>query len=145
MPGQILLVDDDAQIRLSLSEALDDFGFNVELAESAEDALSKIASSKPQVVLSDIRMPGMDGLELLKLLRERVPDVDVVLMTAFDDMPTVVSAMREGAFDFLVKPVNLDELEEVLKRALEDKRTRERARLEVEDQAKSYQGDQDYQ
>ena len=129
MAGHILLVDDDAQIRTSLSEALEDFGFLVDLAESAEEALSKIASSKPDIVLSDIRMPGMDGIELLKLLRERTPDVDVVLMTAFDDMPTVVSAMREGAFDFLVKPVNLDELEEVLKRALADHRTRERARL----------------
>ena len=139
MAGHILLVDDDAQIRTSLSEALEDFGFLVDLAESAEEALSKIASSKPDIVLSDIRMPGMDGIELLKLLRERTPDVDVVLMTAFDDMPTVVSAMREGAFDFLVKPVNLDELEEVLKRALADHRTRERARLQVEDEAKSYQ------
>lgn len=139
MAGHILLVDDDGQIRTSLSEALEDFGFQVDLAESAEAALSSIGSSRPQVVLSDIRMPGMDGIELLKLLRERVPDVDVVLMTAFDDMPTVVSAMREGAFDFLVKPVNLDELEEVLKRALADQRTRERGRQEVEDQARSYQ------
>jgi DNA-binding NtrC family response regulator len=139
MAGKILLVDDDAQIRTSLSEALEDFGFRVDLADSAEAALSSVAEAKPQVVLSDIRMPGMDGIELLKLLRERAPDVDVVLMTAFDDMPTVVSAMREGAFDFLVKPVILDELEEVLKRALADQKTRERARQEVEDQAKSYQ------
>ena len=139
MAGRVLLVDDDPRIRTSLSEALADFGFQVDLAESGEAALSLMGSSKPQVVLSDIRMPGMDGIELLKLLRERAPEVDVVLMTAFDDMPTVVSAMREGAFDFLVKPVNLDELEEVLKRALADQRTRERARLEAEDRAKSYQ------
>jgi DNA-binding NtrC family response regulator len=139
MAGKILLVDDDAQVRTSLSEALEDFGFGVAVADSAENALSSISTLKPQVVLSDIRMPGMDGIELLKLLRERDPEVDVVLMTAFDDMPTVVSAMREGAFDFLVKPVNLDELEEVLKKALADQRTRERARQEAEEQARSYQ------
>jgi DNA-binding NtrC family response regulator len=139
MAGKILLVDDDAQIRTSISEALEDFGFRVDLADSAEAALSAVSASKPQVVLSDIRMPGMDGIELLKLLKQRISELDVVLMTAFDDMPTVVSAMREGAFDFLVKPVNLDELEEVLKRALADQRTRERARQEVEDHAKSYQ------
>jgi two-component system response regulator AtoC len=139
MAGRILLVDDDSQVRISLSEALEDFGFDVSVVESAEGALSVFSALKPELVLSDIRMPGLDGIELLKLLREREPDVDVVLMTAFDDMPTVVSAMREGAFDFLVKPVNLDELEEVLKRALADHRTRERARREVEDQARSYQ------
>jgi DNA-binding NtrC family response regulator len=139
MAGKILLVDDDPQVRISLSEALEDFGFGVSVADSAENALSSISALRPQVVLSDIRMPGMDGIELLKLLRERDPEVDVVLMTAFDDMPTVVSAMREGAFDFLVKPVNLDELEEVLKKALADQRTRERARQEAEEQARSYQ------
>ncbi len=138
MGGRILLVDDDARVRTSLAEALDELGFQVDVAESAESALSCLAATKPQVVLSDIRMPGMDGIALLKLLRERVPDVDVVLMTAYDDMPTVVSAMREGAFDFLVKPTNLDELEEVLKRALADQKTRERAQREVEDRSRSY-------
>jgi two-component system response regulator AtoC len=139
MAGRVLLVDDDAQIRVSLSEALEDLGFVVRLAESAEEALSRIAEAKPQLVLSDIRMPGMDGIQLLKLIKERAPGVDVVLMTAFDDMPTVVTAMREGAFDFLVKPVHLDELEEVLKRALADHRTRERTQRATEDEARSYQ------
>jgi len=139
MPGRILLVDDDPQIRVSLSEALDDMGHGVSVAESAEGALSQIGTAKPQVVLSDIRMPGMDGIQLLKLIRERALEVDVILMTAFDDMPTVVSAMREGAFDFLVKPVNLDELEEVLKRALADQKARERNRRDTEDRARSFQ------
>ena len=139
MPGRVLLVDDDVQVRRSLSEALEDFGFVVTTAESGEAALPAVAAARPDVVLSDIRMPGMDGIELLRLLRERVPDTYVVLITAFDDMPTVVSAMREGAFDFLVKPVNLDELEEVLRRALADGRVREQARQEAEDRARSYQ------
>ncbi|HSG09299.1 MAG TPA: sigma-54 dependent transcriptional regulator [Longimicrobiales bacterium] len=138
MPGRVLLVDDDPQVRTSLSEALQDFGLAVETAGSGEAALSMVGGYRPDVVLSDIRMPGMDGIELLRLLKERMPDVYVVLITAFDDMPTVVSAMREGAFDFLVKPLNLDELEEVLKRALADRRVRERGRQEMEDQARSY-------
>jgi DNA-binding NtrC family response regulator len=139
MPGRVLLVDDDPGVRTSLSEALEDFGFSVDIADSGESALARISASRPDVVLSDIRMPGMDGIELLKLLKERVPETSVVLITAFDDMPTVVSAMREGAFDFLVKPLNLDELEEVLRRAFADRRIRERSRQDAEDQARSYQ------
>lgn len=91
---RILIVDDDATIRDSLSEALADNATEVRTAEDAERALALIDESLPDVVLSDVRMPGLDGLTLLKLLRERAPSVDVILMTAFDDMPTVVTAMR---------------------------------------------------
>jgi DNA-binding NtrC family response regulator len=83
-------------------------------------------------------MPGLDGIELLRTIRERAPGVDVVLMTAYDDMPTVVSAMREGAADFLSKPINLHELRQVLGRVLEDRRTRERAKRKEEDEAAPY-------
>ena len=137
--NRIWIIDDDRSIRWVLEKALQKAGMEVSLFPSADGIIDALSRGQPDAIVSDVRMPGMDGIELLKLLRERAPDLDVVLMTAFDDMPTVVSAMREGAFDFLVKPVNLDELEEVLKRALADQRTRERAQQEVEDRAKSYQ------
>jgi len=139
---RILIVDDDATIRDSLSEALADNATDVRTAEDAERALALIDESLPDVVLSDVRMPGLDGLSLLKLLRERAPTVDVLLMTAFDDMPTVVSAMREGACDFLVKPLDLHDLRRVLKRVFEDRRTRERARRAVEEEASEYRLDE---
>jgi DNA-binding NtrC family response regulator len=125
MPHRLLLVEDDPAVRRSLAETLADEGFAVHTAESGEQALSRLADAAPDVVISDVRMPGLDGLELLKLLRERAPGIDVILMTAYDDMPTVARAMREGAFDFLVKPLELVELRQVLRRLLDDRRARD--------------------
>ncbi|UCG85360.1 MAG: sigma-54-dependent Fis family transcriptional regulator, partial [Gemmatimonadota bacterium] len=138
----ILIVDDDATIRDSLSEALTDNATDVRTADDAERALALIGESPPDVVLSDVRMPGLDGLALLKLVRERAPTVDIILMTAFDDMPTVVTAMREGACDFLVKPLDLHDLRLVLRRVSEDRSTRERARRAAEEQASEYRLDE---
>jgi two-component system, NtrC family, response regulator HydG len=124
MRRRLLVVDDDDTIRDSLVEALSDSSTEIAAAESAERALSIVGTRGADVVLTDVRMAGMDGVELLRLLRERVPDIDVVLMTAFDDMTTVVSAMREGAVEVLVKPLDLHELRRVLARVFEDRQTR---------------------
>jgi two-component system response regulator AtoC len=124
MKRSILIVDDDAWIRDSLTDALSRSGNEVRTSDSAEAALAALAESPADVVLTDVRMPGMDGLELLRLLRERMPDVAVVLMTAYDDLPTVSSAMREGAADFLVKPLDLHQLRGVVDRVFEDRRAR---------------------
>src|SRR5262245_44689558 len=127
MPRRVLIVDDDPVIRASLSEALADDGIAAEVAENATAALAALEHVSPDIVLSDVRMPDVDGLALLKLLRERAPSIDVILMTAFDDMPTVVSAMRGGAVEFLVKPINLGRLRQVVTRVFEDRRLRQRA------------------
>jgi len=126
MTQSLLIVDDDATIREALAEALPDKVTTVQVADSAEAALALIGAGGIDVVLSDIRMPGLDGLALLRLLRERTPDIDVVLMTAFDDMATVVSAMREGALEFLVKPLDLHALRRVLAGVFADRRLRGR-------------------
>jgi two-component system response regulator AtoC len=128
MPRHLLIVDDDATIRTSLSEALADGGTTeVRVAEGPHRALAMLDAATPDVVLSDVRMPDMDGIAFLKLLRERAPSVDVVLMTAYDDMPTVVSAMREGAVEFLVKPLDLHQVRRVLDAVFDDRRARARA------------------
>src|SRR5688500_9249875 len=124
MTNALLIVDDDATIRESLAEALGEGDIDVHTAESAEKALSVMGGAHIDVVLSDIRMPGLDGLGLLRLLHERAPHVDVVLMTAFDDMPTVVSGMREGAVEFLVKPLDLHALRRVLAAIFADRSAR---------------------
>ena len=142
MTARILVVDDDETVRTSLAEALGEGGSDVQAAESAEAALVMLSDGVPDVVLSDIRMPGLDGLELMRLLKERVPSADVILMTAYDDMPTVIAAMREGAADFLSKPVDLHELRRILTRLAEDRRTRERAKRKAEDEAAPYRLDQ---
>ncbi len=124
MSRNILIVDDDARIRESLSRVLSSEGTQVRATETAEQALAVLGESRPDLVISDVRMPGMDGLELLRLLKERTPDVDVALMTAYDDLPTAAAAMREGAADFLVKPLDLHQLRTVVDKIFADRRAR---------------------
>ncbi len=117
---RILLVDDDAAIRASLGEALRGMAYDVLAVASGAEALGAMARFAPSVVLSDIRMGEISGLELLTALNERVPHTPVILMTAFDDMPTVVEAMKLGAAEFLVKPLDLDELQDTVDRVCAD-------------------------
>jgi DNA-binding NtrC family response regulator len=141
MQRRILVVDDDPSVREALLQSLTGTA-EVRAAESAERALAMVAESHPDVVLSDVRMPGLDGLTLLRLLRERAATVDVIVMSAFDDMPTVVTAMREGAADFLPKPLDLQDLRRVLDRIFADRRARERARVAVDLEAARFRLDE---
>ncbi len=127
MARRVLIVDDDPAIRTTLAETLSDDGITVTVAESGARALALFEQAAPDVVLTDMRMPDLDGLALLSMLRERAPSVDVILMTAFDDMPTVVAAMRGGAVEFLVKPLNLRQLRRVVDRVFDDRRSRRNA------------------
>jgi two-component system response regulator HydG len=127
MPRRILIVDDDANIRASLSEALIEHGAVVEVADDGLTALAMLERFDPEFALCDVRMSDIDGLAFLEVIRQRRPDVDVVLMTAFDDMETVASAMRGGAVDFLVKPIGLKQLLAVTDRVFEDRQMRRRA------------------
>jgi len=103
---RILVVDDDVDglevLRMRLAHA----GYEVETAESAEKALSRVSNFDPELIVTDVRMSGMTGLELLERVRTSMENVEVVVMTAHDDMATAVTAMKAGAFDFLVKPVD---------------------------------------
>jgi DNA-binding NtrC family response regulator len=125
--NSILIVDDDARIRASVPGALESATLDVRTAEDADRALAALGERPADVVLTDVRMPGIDGLELLRLLRARAPAVAVILMTAYDDLPTVATAMREGAVDFLVKPLELQHLRRVVQRVFEDRDAHERA------------------
>ncbi len=127
MSRSILIVDDDERILASLSQALDSDSTDVRTAGTAELAVARLAEAPADVVLADLKMPGMDGMELLKLLRDRSPEIDVLIMTAYDDLPTVAKAMREGAADFLTKPLDLHHLRRVLNRVFEDRSVRSRA------------------
>ena len=124
---RVLIVDDDEAIRTSTAESLARRDREVRVAESATSALSGLDRWRPDVVLCDVRMPGMDGLALLDVLAERLPSADVIMMTAYDDMPTVVSAMRAGAVEFLVKPLDLHELRETVDRLFADRAERRSA------------------
>ena len=127
MTHRVLVVDDDPTVRASLAEALGGEGVHVSVAEDGVRALAALGKADPEIVLCDVRMPEMDGVTLLRELRARTPDIDVILMTAYDDMDTVVTAMREGAVEFLIKPVGFQQLVALTKRVFEDRKLRKRA------------------
>ncbi len=115
--SRVLIVDDEKSTREGLARALRR-NYEVILAENAERALEVIAENPVDIVLADLRMPGMDGLTLLQRILARSPRPVCILLTAYGSIETAVEAMKRGAYDFLTKPVNLDELDLLLKRAL---------------------------
>jgi len=118
--SRILLVDDDDDLRSVFRAKLEYSGHEVDEADSAEVALAKVGAFDPALVVTDVRMDGMTGLELLTRIRESMEYVDVIIMTGHDTMTSAVEAMKSGAFDYLVKPVGLKELEAVIDRCLSD-------------------------
>lgn len=117
----ILIVDDEKNTREGLARALKR-QYRVFAAESAETALSVLSEETVDLMLSDIRMPGEDGLSLLKTVRQRYPSVLCILLTAYGSIETSVEAMKSGAYDFLTKPVNLDQLDIKLDQALKTRK-----------------------
>ncbi|MCU1280576.1 MAG: sigma-54 dependent DNA-binding response regulator [bacterium] len=125
MPRErVLIVDDEANARTALAELLRDEGYVVETAADGFKALPKVEEFAPDVVVTDLKMPGLTGLELMHKIRERDAECVVIVMTAFGAVESAVQAMRQGAADYLTKPVNVDELSLVLKREVERKRLR---------------------
>jgi DNA-binding NtrC family response regulator len=122
--GRILVVDDESNARNALAEILKEEGYSVETAADGFKGLSRFNEFGPDLVLTDLKMPGMDGVELLQKLREVDPDTSVIVTTAFGAVDTAVAAMRAGAVDYLTKPINVDELLLVIERALEQSRLR---------------------
>jgi two-component system response regulator AtoC len=118
---RILVVDDDVDGLDVLKTRLVHAGFDVETAESAEKALAKVKAFSPGLIVTDVRMSGMTGLELLAKVRSSMPDVEVVVMTAHDDMQTAVTAMKSGAFDFLVKPVDPKAVQRLAERCFKER------------------------
>jgi len=120
MTQRILIVDDDTDALEVYRTRLTHAGFEVETAESAEQALARVDAFKPGLVVTDVRMEGMSGLELLERLRGALPGLDVVVMTGHEDMETAVTAMQAGAFDFLVKPVDPKGLQALAERCFRE-------------------------
>lgn len=108
--GRILVVDDEANARSALAELLREEGYAVETAADGFKALPKLEEFGPDLLLTDLKMPGMDGMELMKRAWESDPERVVVVMTAYGSVDTAVAAMRQGAADYLTKPVDLDEV-----------------------------------
>jgi two-component system, NtrC family, response regulator AtoC len=123
-PARIMLVDDDEGLCLTLGPHMADLGHEVFTAESAEKALNHLAAFKPDIVFTDVQMPGMDGFQLLSHLRRHRPDLDVVIITGYGGVQGAIDAIRDGASDYLLKPLDLDEIEAVIERCMEARRAR---------------------
>ena len=127
--GRILIVDDEANARSALAELLREEGYSVETAADGFKALPKLDEFAPDVVVTDLKMPGLDGLGLMHKALAQDADRAVIIMTAYGAIETAVAAMRAGAADYLSKPINFDELMLVVERALERRRLRQEAGL----------------
>ena len=127
--ASLLLVDDDSAFRNLMAAELSRLGHKVATASNGIDALAKCEQTDPEVVLLDLRLPGIDGLEVLKSLRERHPSSEVIMLTGHGTIDTAIDSIRRGAFDYVIKPCPLDELDLRIQRATERRSLRLRASL----------------
>jgi len=114
----IWIVDDDQSIRFVLEKALAREQFQVRCFATAREMLAALDGEEPQVLVSDIRMPGLSGIELLAKVKARLPGLPVIIMTAYSDLDSAVSAFQGGAFEYLPKPFDVDEAVAIVRRAL---------------------------
>jgi DNA-binding NtrC family response regulator len=128
-PASILLVDDDPAFRHVMSGELRRLGFEVATAGSGEDATALLARQERDIVLLDLRLPGMDGLETLGAIRARHPATEVIMLTGHGSIDNAIESVRLGAFDYITKPCPLDEIQIRVQRALEQRALRQRAIL----------------
>ncbi len=127
--AHILVVDDEGAIRYSISKTLQRVGYQVAAAASGEEALELMDNQDYDVILTDIRMPGLSGVDLLARIKERAPDAIVILMTGYASLGTAVESLRLGAHDYLIKPSSSQDLRQSVQRGLERAQNLQRRRI----------------
>ncbi|MBV1873273.1 MAG: response regulator, partial [Gammaproteobacteria bacterium] len=115
----IWIIDDDKSIRWVLDKALSREGMHTQTFERADSILNKLSQEQPDVIITDIRMPGTSGLELLTKIHHSYPELPVIVMTAHSDLDSAVASFQGGAFEYLPKPFDIDEATALVKRAIE--------------------------
>src|SRR3954451_24475770 len=123
-PKHLLIVDDETALREAIAERLADHGFLVEQAASGEQALERLAAFAFDILITDLRLPGVDGRQVLDAALERYPDIIAIVITGFGTVKDAVDAIKQGAADFITKPFQFDALRHVLGSALEQRRLR---------------------
>ncbi|MFQ5441845.1 MAG: sigma-54-dependent transcriptional regulator [Thermodesulfobacteriota bacterium] len=114
---KVLITDDDANLRDLLEEAVKDWGFEVRVAKDGEDALERLKAERCDIVITDLKMPGMGGIKLLEKIKEYDKDILVIVITGYATIETAVKAIDAGAYDYITKPFRLDELMVIMKNA----------------------------
>jgi DNA-binding NtrC family response regulator len=125
---KVLVVDDDASLRRVMEMQLEEIGCDVVAVASGKEALAALEEVTPALVITDLKIPGMSGMDLLKSLRANQPELTVIMVTAYGTVKTAVEAMKAGAYDYLTKPIDYDELGLVVNRALEHQQLIEEVR-----------------
>lgn len=124
----LYLIDDDQYIRNGITEALGE-KYKIRTFSNAEGLLSKLKTSSPDIILLDIGLPGMNGIEALSVIKQEKPEIPVIMITAYEDIDTVISAMKTGAHDYIVKPIFVDGLETTIKNAIDTIRLRKEVQI----------------
>jgi two-component system, NtrC family, nitrogen regulation response regulator GlnG len=135
----VWIVDDDRSIRWVIEKALSREGIAYNSFSSAQEALDALSGAAPEVLVSDIRMPGRSGLELLQAVKQRHPAVPVIVMTAYSDLDSAVAAFQGGAYEYLPKPFDIDQAVDLIRRALDERRKESEATAEILGQAPAMQ------
>ena len=138
--NKVLIVDDEKTVRYAFRRTFED-EYEIIEAENGQEALSTVATEKPDVILMDIRMPVMDGLSALGVIKEKALDIQVVLMTAYTDTNTAMQAMKEGAFDYIIKPFDNTEVRQVIEKACHLARIKEQVKSTDDDVSSSSKAD----
>jgi DNA-binding NtrC family response regulator len=125
---KVLIVDDDASLRRVMEMQLEEIGCDVVAVASGNEALAALEEVTPALIITDLKIPGMSGMDLLKLLRSDHPELTVIMVTAYGTVKTAVEAMKAGAYDYLTKPIDYDELALVVNRAMEHQQLIEEVR-----------------
>ncbi|RJP25243.1 MAG: sigma-54-dependent Fis family transcriptional regulator [Deltaproteobacteria bacterium] len=136
--SRILVVDDERMIRWSIQQALVKDGFAVSTVETGEEAVAQAADEPPDLVLLDITLPGMDGIEVLRRLKSQDPAITVVMLTAIEELKVVVEAMRLGAYDYVSKPFDLDRLRVIVQNALDRRELRQEVEFHRKESVRRY-------
>ena len=134
----ILIIDDDPLIRKTLSAHLASKNYEIISAETGEDGLQKFIEFNPDLVILDIRLPDIDGLETLKSIKSQNKNASIIIMTAYDDMKTTIEAIKSGAFEYLVKPLDYVELDITIEKAFQVKNLEDKLHFIVEEKQKEY-------
>ena len=126
----ILIVDDEKNIRLTLAQSLEPLGFEIDTAVNGEEALEKVKNADFELLLLDLRLPGMDGMEVLRRIRELRPDIRIIMLTAYGTIDLAVTALKLGAADFIQKPFAPQEIRDAVARVMERERVPEKGAAE---------------